>query len=237
MNLLPPPPPQNPPGQGSLRLRGQDPRDQSGGAGRWIPAIGGARSIRALPPGSGSRGRAGRARARRLCAIGRAAAAAGKGPAALRCAALLPPGAEAPGEGSAGPSSRPLGCTRSSASAQDTAPGKGWIPGVPELRRPSLGVALRPSLLPPPPKAEGSSGFVARSLAGAASGCLAGKFPLLPWHPALVAGGGLPLHPAGCSASPPALPCWPPLALQPLLPSPSGLLGSHEIAGSRQNWG
>lgn len=70
----------------------------------------------------------------------------------LRCAALLPPGTEAPGEGSAGPSSRPLGCTRSSASAQDTAPGKEWIPGVPELRRPSLGVALRPSLLPPPPR-------------------------------------------------------------------------------------
>lgn len=54
---------------------------------------------------------------------------------------------------------------------------------------------------PPRPRAVRAS---ARSLAGAASGRLAGKFPPLPWHPALVAGGRLPLHPTGCSASPPA---------------------------------
>lgn len=114
--------------------------------------------------------------------------------------------------------------------------GRDGFPGFLSYAGPAWG-SLCVHLYPPTSKAEGSLGFAARSLAGAASGCLAGKFPLLPWHPALVAGGGLPLHPAGCSASPSAPPCWPTLVFQPLLPSPSGLPGSHEIAGSRQNWG
>lgn len=210
-----------PPGQGSLPLRGQDPRDQSGGAGRWIPAIGGARSIRALPPGSGGRGRAGRARARRLCAI-RRAAAAGKGPVALRCAALLPPGAEAPGEGSAGPSSRPLGCTPAPRLARRTPPrGRDGFPGFPSYVGPAWGSLCVHLCFPP----QGRGQFGLRS-SKPGRGCfrLPGwEIPAVAMAPGTCCGGRPPAAPRGVPRIPSctallAAPSYPAFASHPIGP-------------------
>lgn len=125
-------------GQGSLGLRGQqNPGGRSAGAGRWIPATGAAQSILPAPaaaaeqaglrlrPNGGGREGTG-------CAALRCSARRHRGPGRRQRWAELPP-----------PWLHPLLGERT-----HTAPETEWIPGAPELCRPSLGVPSRPSLHP-----------------------------------------------------------------------------------------
>lgn len=125
-------------GQGSLGLRGQqNPRGRSAGAGRWIPATSAAQSILPAPAAAaeqaGLRHRPnGGGREGTGCAALRRSARRHRGPGRRQRWAELPP-----------PWLHPLLGERT-----HTAPETEWIPGVPKLCRPSLGVPSRPSLLP-----------------------------------------------------------------------------------------
>lgn len=165
---------------------------RSGGAGRFIPATVGAPEHR---PCSGSRGRAGRAGAR---AFAPSAERRRPGRDRLRCAAPLRSARR-----HRGPGRRQRALGRAPAPSAAPAPRRAHT-HRPEERmhsRSSRATQAQPgglfASIFAPPEAESSSGLAARSLAGTASGRLAGKFPPLPWHPALVAGADSRCTPQG----------------------------------------
>lgn len=200
-------------GQGSLGLWGQqNPRGRSAGAGRWIPATGAAQSIlpalaaaaeqaglRHRPNGGGREGTG--------CAALRCSARRHRGPGRRQRWAELPP-----------PCLHPLLDKRT-----HSAPGTEWIPGAPELRRPSLGVPSRPSLLP-----RGREQFGLRS-PKPGWGCFrppGWEIPAVAMAPGTCCGGQTPAAPRGVLGIPSrtvAVPTPCSLALYPLLIGPPWL--------------
>lgn len=131
---------------------------------------------------------------RRVCAMGRAAAAAaGNG---ARCAARrwpAAPGTEAPRGAALGRSPAPS-APSSTSDWQCDAPERKGIPEVPRRAPPLPGGRLSSILLPR--ERDWILLSQPRPRLGPLPAVRTGKFPPLPWHPALVAGGGLPRHPA-----------------------------------------
>lgn len=113
--------------------------------------------------------------------------------AALRCSRQAP---RPPEKAALGRAPAPLRCTRSSASAQDTAPGKGWIPGVPEPRRPSLGGRFA-SIFAPPAKGRGQFGFLSPKPGRGCFRLPGWEIPAVAMAPGTCCGGRPPAAPRG----------------------------------------